>query len=109
MKKLLTFVLAMVMCLALAACGGPDKQPAIDAFNKTSASFNEIAAVINEDPGAYPEELITVMTNMANSLNESQALLSSDTEVSEEKLNEMIELYKGIDEWIVDVKTEFGL
>ena len=35
MRKLLTILLAAVLCLSLAACGGsgPDKQPAIDAYN----------------------------------------------------------------------------
>ena len=36
MKKLLTILLAAVLCLSLAACGGsgPDKQPAIDAYRE---------------------------------------------------------------------------
>lgn len=109
MKKLLTFALAMVMCVALAACGGPDKQPAIDAFEKTSASFNEVAAVINADPDSYPDELITIMIDMANALNEHKQLLASDTELTEEKLNEMIEMYGRVDEWVAETKAEFGL
>ena len=33
MKKFVALILAIVLCLSLVACGGPDKQPAIDAFN----------------------------------------------------------------------------
>ena len=43
MKKLLTILLAAVLCLSLAACGGsgPDKQPAIDAYNKLAENYNK--------------------------------------------------------------------
>ena len=52
MKKLIALALALVLCLTLVACGGeeksgPDKKPAVEEFNKTSAAFNEVSAVIN--------------------------------------------------------------
>lgn len=109
MKKLITFALALMMCLSLVACGGPDKQPAIDAFNNTSNAFNEVAAVINEDVDSYPEELVTVMVDMANLLNEYQGLLSGDTDFTEEQLSEMIAWFGTVDEWVEDVKTEYGM
>ena len=49
MKKLIALALALVLCLTLVACGGPDKQPPIDTFNETSAKFNAVAAKINEN------------------------------------------------------------
>lgn len=109
MKKLITFALALVMCLSLVGCGGPDKQPAIDAFNSTSSAFNEVSAVINEDVEAYPEELVTVMIDMANLLNEYEGLLSGDTDFSEEQLSEMIAWFGTVDEWVAEVKTELGM
>ena len=48
MKKLMVLIMTMMMGMSLVACGGADKQPAIDAFNKTSTSFNEVANIINQ-------------------------------------------------------------
>lgn len=39
MKKLMVLIMTMMMGMSLVACGGADKQPAIDAFNKTSTSL----------------------------------------------------------------------
>ncbi len=109
MKKLLAVVLAMVMCLSLVACGGPDKQPAIDAFNKTSTAFDAVAKVINEDVDAYDEEVVDVMIEMATLLQQHKELLSSDQEITQEALDEMIAWYADVDQWIVDVKDELGI
>jgi len=107
MKKLISLLLALAMCLSLAACGGgPDKQPAIDAFNNTSKTFNDFAAAVNEDIESYPDEFITIMTDMANLLNEYEALLSGDTDLSEEQLSEMIAWFGTVDEWVAETKTE---
>lgn len=43
MKKIISCLVVLTMCISLAACGGTDKQAAIDAFNKASTSFNEVA------------------------------------------------------------------
>ena len=34
MKRVIALLLALVLSLSLVACGGPDAQPAIDAYNK---------------------------------------------------------------------------
>ena len=104
MKKIIAFALAMVLALSLVACGGPDKQPAIDAFNKTSTAFNEVAAIINADIESWDAESIATMTEMANVLQQHGELLSSDKEISEETLAEMIALYGEIDQWVASVK-----
>ena len=109
MKKLLTFALAMVMCLVLAACGGPDKQPAMDAYNKASDAFNEAADLINQNPDMYDQEVFDTMNAMADVLNQHAALLESDQEISEEKLNEMIAWYGTVEDWVADIKTDLGL
>lgn len=105
MKKIIAFALALVLALSLVACGGPDKQPAIDAFNKTSAAFNEVAAIINADIESYDAESIATMTEMAQVLQEHGALLSGSTELTEEKLAEMIAWYAEVDEWVAAVKA----
>ena len=105
MKKIIAFLLAICMLLSLVACGGVDTQPAIDAFNKTSTAFNEVAAIINADIESWDEESITAMTEMALVLQEHGALLSGSAEISEEQLAEMIAWYAEVDQWIADVKA----
>ena len=110
MKKLITLVLTLVMCLSLVACGGgPDKQPAIDAFNQAKDSFNEVAVAINQEPDAYAQEVIDVMVEMATLLEEHGDLLSSDEELSQEQLDEMIAWYADVEEWVASVKAELGM
>ena len=109
MKKAIALVLALVLCLALAACGSPDKQPAIDAFNKASKAFDAVAAVINADPEAYAQEVIDTMVEMANVLKQHKDLLESNQSLTEEKLDEMIAWYGDVVEWVDDVKAELDI
>ena len=109
MKKLIALVLAFVMGLSIVACTGPDKQPAIDAFNQAKDAFNEVAAVINSEPEAYAEEVIDTMVEMANLLQQHGELLGGDQEISQEALDEMIAWYADVEEWVADVKAELGI
>lgn len=88
---------------------GTDKQAAIDAFNKASTSFNEVANAINADPDAYDQDVIDTMVEMADVLQQHKELLEGDTEIEEDKLNEMIEWYGTVEEWVSDVKAELGI
>ena len=108
MKKLMVLIMTMMMGISLVACGGADKKPAIDAFNKTSTSFNEVANIINENPQAYDQELVDTMIEMAGVLNEHKQILESDDDVEEEKLQEMIDWYGTVDEWVAQVKEEIS-
>lgn len=109
MKKLIALVLALVLCLAVAACGGPDRQPAIDAFNKARDAFNEVATVINADIEAYDEEVITTMTEMANLLEEHRQVLEGNEELTQEKLDEMLAWYGEVETWVASVKADLGM
>ena len=110
MKKLIALLMALVMSVSLVACGsGPDKQPAIDAFNQASTAFDAFAAVINEDPEAYEKELIDVIIEMANVMIEHKELLESDEEITEEALAEMIVWYGEVEAWVDSAKTELGI
>ena len=109
MKKLIALALALVLSLSLVACGGADKQPAIDAFNKASKAFDEVATVINADPDAYAEEVIDTMIEMATVMQEHKALLESTDDIPEENLNEMIAWYGDVEAWVADVKAELGM
>ena len=105
MKKMITLLLALVACAFLTACGGADKQPAIDAFNKTSDAFDEVVNLINENPDAIDQEAIDTMHDMSDLLRQHKELLESDEEIEEDKLNEMIEWYGTVDDWIGEVKA----
>ena len=109
MKKLIALVLALVLSISLVACGGADKQPAIDAFNKASTAFDQVAAVINAEPDAYAEEVIDTMIEMATVMQEHKALLEGNDEISEESLNEMIAWYGEVEAWVADIKAELGM
>ena len=109
MKKFVGIFLVLVIMVSLVACGGPDKQPAIDAFNKTSAAFNEVSAYINQDPTAYADEVISTMTDMANLLNQYSEILAGDQTIEQEQLDEMIAWFAEVDAWVADVKAELGI
>lgn len=109
MKKLITLLMVLAMSLSLVACGSADKQPAIDAYNEVSADFNEVADVLNANPDAYDQEVFDTMKEMASVLNQHGELLESNEKIEEEKLNEMIEWYGTVEEWVADVKADLGI
>ena len=109
MKKLIALALVLVLCVSLVACGGPDKKPAVDAFNKASTAFNEVSAVINADIESYDEEFVDGMIEMANLLAEYKDLLESDKEISQESLDDMVEWFGTVEDWVADVKAELGM
>lgn len=126
MKKLTALLLALVMCLALVACGGEDTsaeapadtqpavettagadtQPAIDAFNTAADAFDTVANAINEDPDAYPQELIDVLNDMADALLEVKGILEDGTEMTEAQVEELIGNLNDIEEWATDVYAD---
>ena len=110
MKKLVAFLLALVMCAALVACGGGvDKQPAIDAFNEASTAFDAVGSQINADPDAYDDEVFEVMNEMADVLIMHKELLESDEEISQEQMDEMIAWYGEVLDWVDTVKADLEL
>lgn len=109
MKKITSLFLVLIMCMSLVACGGPDKQPAIDAFNKASDAYDEVATIINENPDAYDQEVIDTLNEMADVLIQHKELLESGDEIEQEKLDEMIAWYGDVEAWVADVKAELGI
>ncbi len=110
MKKIIAFLMAVIMSLSLVACaGGIDRQPAIDAFNKASTAFDEFADVINENPDAYDEEIINGMVELANVMIQHKEMLEGEEEIAEETLAEMITWYGTVEQWVAEAKTELGI
>ena len=70
--------------------------------------FQKISKKSNENPQAYDQDLVDTMVDMAGVLNEHKQILESDDDVEEEKLQEMIDWYGTVDEWVAQVKEEIS-
>lgn len=103
MNKLVSLMLALAMCVSMAACGGPNKQPAVDAFNKAKDVFNEVSAIMNQDPEAYGD-FFDDMIGYAEVLNEISAQLNSN-DLDQETLDNLTEWCGEVEQWAVDVKA----
>ena len=103
MKKTLSKILAAITVLALvfclAGCGNSKKDEAIDAFNSTSASFNDVATLINENSSAIDGDIIETFQEMSALLSQYKDILEGNSEVSDEKYDEMIEWFGSVKDW----------
>lgn len=105
MKKVVSLFLAMTMCFSLAACGGPDRQPAIDAHNKAGDAVNALTEIINADPDSYTE-YISDMNTLVETLNQCGDLLESDEELDQDTLDEWVKTCGEIEAWAKEAKAE---
>lgn len=110
MKKKFAVILAalLLLCLTLSACGGPDLEAASAAYTKTSTAFNDVAIYMNENPGAFSDEEIDVMTNVANALEETKATLES-SDVTQEQADEAVEWLNAVYDNVIALKEAYGL
>lgn len=110
MKKILALVLVLAMALSFAGCGGPDRQPAIDAFNAANTAFTEVANAINSGAVEAAEEDVEYLIELAEVIAEHKALLEDDSvELTEEKLEEMIGWYAQVEASMAEVKAIYGM
>lgn len=93
MKKVITFLVAMVMCLNLFACGGPDKQPAIDAYNELVENYNKFVDYANEDLDSYTQEEVDMMNSCADVITEYGEKLDNGTELTQEEVDEIVDMF----------------
>lgn len=93
MKKLIALLLALVLCLSLVACGGPDKQPAIDAYNKLATNYNAFVEKNNADLSGWETEDIEFFNECAAVITEYGNKLAGDTEFTQAEIDEMIEMF----------------
>ena len=104
MKKLTSLLLAAVMCLSLAACGGgPDKQPAIDAYNKAANAVNAVVEIMSNDIdtyGGYADR----MNQIVDDLNEVADALEND-ELDKNTLDQLVTQCQTIEELAVDLRN----
>ena len=57
-SRLLALLLAALMVLSLAACGGPDKQPAIDAYNELAVKNFRMEGLTVPEPSSAAAALL---------------------------------------------------
>ena len=93
MKKFTALLLTLVLCLSMVACGssGPDKQPAIDAYNELAENYNKFVEITNEDLSGWSEEDIDYMNSIADAITQYGEQLESDDELTQEQLDKMVE------------------
>lgn len=105
-KKILCTILALTVMLCVTGCGeNAKKQEAVDTFEKTRTSFNEVGALINDNADAIQPEVIQAFQTMSEQLNRCSDLLKSDQELPDEKYDEIIANLQAIDDWLVDAKS----
>ena len=99
MKKIVGILMVMLLSVTLVACGGVDKQPAIDAFNNATSVYDALVNEINADISAYPQELIDVMMEMSEALLENKSILEGDQELTQEQIDAMIAAFGDVEKW----------
>lgn len=94
MKKVFNAVIGVILCLSLVvglvACGGADKQPLIDSYNRAADAFNELADLVNENSENIDDDNIAMFNEMADLLDQYKELAESDDELSQEQIDNMI-------------------
>ncbi len=90
MKKLSALLVVLALCFSLVACGAPDVQPAIDAYNTLAANYNEFVDVANEDLSGWATEDIEYFNSIAAVITEYGEKLQSDTAFTQEEIDEMV-------------------
>ena len=108
MKKLIALILVLVMCLTLVACGGPDRQPAIDAYNTMVDTYNTFVEIANADLSEWTDEDIDFFNSISEGISEFGAQLESEEELTQEELDEMVEMFDEFTAVMEEIIVEFG-
>ena len=116
MKKLVSLLLAAVLCLSLTACGGSKKQSAIDAYNNAANAANAVIEIMNTDINAYADYIDT-MNKIISDLTEIAGALENDPgddsendpesdDLDEEALDQLITQCQAIEQQAIELKAE---
>lgn len=108
MKKLITFLAAMAMCVSLVACGGVDTQPAIDAYNTLATNYNSFVEIGNEHLDEIASEDIDFLNSVADVITEYGQKLGNGTEFTQEEVDDMVEKFNNFNDVIVEVLESLG-
>ena len=88
MKKVIALLLAIVMCVALTACGGVDKSAAIDAYNANHLLLVEVAELANANIEIMDASVTDAVTEISYALGDIQAELES-ADITQERVDEI--------------------
>ncbi|MBQ1264110.1 MAG: hypothetical protein IIY04_01670 [Oscillospiraceae bacterium] len=88
MKKLTALLLAIVMCVALTACGGVDKTAAIDAYNANHLLLVEVAELANANIEIMDVSVTDAVTEISYALGDIQTELES-ADITQERVDEI--------------------
>ena len=106
MKRMIALLAAMVLCLSLTACGGPDKQPAIDAYSEVTANYNKFVDIGNAHIEEFSDEDIQILNACADALTQYGEQLESDDGLTQEQLDEMVEMFEEFNGIILEFLAE---
>ena len=94
MKKMFRVVLIGLLCLTmvagLAACGGVDKKPLKEAYDKAAAAFNELAELVNANSEYIDSSMIDTFKEMSDLLLQYKEKAENDEELTQEQMDKMI-------------------
>lgn len=94
MKKLTAHLLALTMGLFLVACSSVDRQPAVDAYNELCENYNKFVELGNANIDSIAEEDVEFLNSIAAGIDEYGETLNGDTELTQEEVDEMVEMFK---------------
>lgn len=106
MKKIITLLVAMVMCVNLVACGGVDTQPAIDAYNELCDNYNKFVELGNASIDEVDEEDIDFFNDLADELDEYREKFDNGAEFTQEEVDEMVEMFNELNDIMVETVEE---
>ena len=102
MKKIITLLVTVIMCINLVACGGVDTQPAIDSYNRMVDNYNEFADRVNEKIDSVSDEDVAFLNQIVESIDEYGEKLSGDTEFTQEEVDEMVKTFDDFNDVLVE-------
>lgn len=107
MKKLISTLLAVLMLLTMAACGGtnPKLDEAIDTFNSLSDQFNEVAALVNENEGVIDADVIGIFNELSDMLDKYADTLENGEALDDTQLDAILGWFGTAKTSLVEVKT----
>jgi type IV pilus biogenesis protein CpaD/CtpE len=105
MKKILVFIMALVMALGLAACGGVDKEAVTEVFNNTNTELNTVVTFANDNLDKMDQVTADSITELINAMAAFKAEIESD-DLSQDRADEIIAELKNYPDKIAEMKTK---
>ena len=107
MKKILALVLALVMCLSLAACGGEEEAPEVtEAVEEESVAVEELEGAddpVSDESFTTLQECYALLVDLYNTFVETY---TSDEVAASDTINELLPEAKALIEEIGEIDRE---